>query len=208
MQENGDPSAVEDVVPDLVADRALVTRLGAIIKERRAGRYTIETLAERAGVSAGLISQIERGIGNPSFSTLVRLSYALDFPLSTMFEGPSLDEREVLVRRSERQRLEVPADGTVHEILVPAGDHKLGLMSTVFPPGFSNEESPNSHRGEEIVLVMSGVLHASIGGRDFVLEAGDTLIFDSTHAHTWRNLTDSPTEVLHVSTPPASGVGH
>lgn len=185
-------------------DRQLLGRLGAILRERRVDRnVTIEQLAARAGVSAGLISQIERGIGNPSFGTLVRLSYALDLQISALFDGPRFDEQQMLVRRDHRQRL-VAGDGSVHDILVPNANHKLGLIRSTFPPGFESLEPAVSHPGEEIVLVVSGALRANIAGQRFDLDTGDSLIFDSTLPHGWANPGDEPSEVLFVSTPPAS----
>jgi transcriptional regulator with XRE-family HTH domain len=187
----------------------LIGRLGALIREKRAGRYTIESLAERTGLSAGTISQLERGIGNPAFGTLVRLSYALDIPLRTMFEGePSLDEQRMVVRYSDRHRLTVPGDGTVHEILAPSGNRQLGLLLTIFPAGFESPDSPNAHPGEEIVLVIAGELHATVGGQRFVLKEGDSLGYDANLPHVWANPTESPVKVLFASTPPAIGAPH
>jgi transcriptional regulator with XRE-family HTH domain len=185
-----------------------IARLGAMLKERRAGRFTVEELASRAGVSAGLISQIERGIGNPSFSTLSRLANALDLPIVAMFEGPQFDERQMVVRRSERRRLVVPSEDTVHEILVPSSHRKLGMLSTLLPPQHQADEVGNSHPGEEIVLVVSGRLHATVGGQDFVLDEGDTINYDATLPHRWSNPNDRPVEFLAISTPPATDLTH
>jgi transcriptional regulator with XRE-family HTH domain len=52
--------------------------IGAVIRGHRAGRYTIAELAQRSGVSSGLLSLIERGRGNPSLETLNRIAAALD----------------------------------------------------------------------------------------------------------------------------------
>jgi transcriptional regulator with XRE-family HTH domain len=185
-----------------------ITRIGVMLKKRRTGRFTVEELASRAGVSAGLISQIERGIGNPSFSTLSRLANALDLPIVEMFQGPPFDERQMVVRRSERRRLQVPGDRTVHEILVPSSNRRLGLLSTTFPPGFHHDDVPNVHPGEEIVMVMSGTLHATVGGQSFTLEQGDTITYDSLLPHQWANPGDEPLEIIAISTPPATDLTH
>lgn len=55
--------------------------IGAVIRRSRAGRYTLAQLAQRAGVSSGLLSLIERGQGNPSLETLRRIAGALDVEL-------------------------------------------------------------------------------------------------------------------------------
>jgi len=187
---------------------AQVVRLGALLRASRADRFTVEELAERAGLSAGLISQIERGIGNPSFATLMRLSQALELPLAAMFSGPDSGESQMLVRKDERKRMASPGDGVVHEMLVPNSNRRLGLISTTLPPGFSNEDSPYSHQGEEIVLLVHGRLHADIGGREFDLEAGDTLSFEADLPHAWVNATARPVTMLAISTPSSSTVLH
>jgi len=159
-------------------------------------------------VSAGLISQIERGIGNPSFSTLSRLANALELPIVAMFQGPQFDERQMVVRRADRRRLQVPSDGSVHEILVPSSRRKLGLLATTFPPGFEHDDVPNVHPGEEIVMVMSGTLRATVGGQTFLLEEGDTIAYDSSLPHQWANPGDEPVEIIAISTPPATDLTH
>lgn len=211
-EDDAQPNPGDDGAPGLASpngvpqleDRQLHKRLGTILKERRVDRdLTIEQVATRAGVSTGLISQIERGLGNPSFATLVRLSYALDLQISAMFAGPRFDEAQMLVRRDARQTL-AAGDGSTHEILVPNANHKLGLIRSIFPPGFASFEPAVAHPGEEIALVISGALEASVAGQRFELGAGDSLIFDSTLPHGWANPGDEPSEVLFISTPPAS----
>jgi transcriptional regulator with XRE-family HTH domain len=191
-----------------MSNGAWIARLGKMLKESRAGRYTVEELATKAGVSAGLVSQIERGIGNPSFATLMRLSQALDLPVVAMFHGPQFNDTQMLVRRAERRRMEVPSDRLVHEMLVPNTNRKLGMITTTIPPGFSNEDLPYSHEGEEIILVASGKLHASVGGQTFDLEEGDTLTYESALPHAWTNRTKKPVTIIAVSTPPSSGAAH
>ena len=68
MSADNSPEAVHEFVADL----------GQRLREARSGRFTVKELAAAAGVSAGLISEVERGQGNPSFRTLYRISQALD----------------------------------------------------------------------------------------------------------------------------------
>lgn len=206
MESAGTGEAAADL--EQTDSAQLVVRLGRILKESRSGRFTVEELAARSGVSAGSISQVERGIGNPSFATLMRLSQALGLPVAAMFHGPSLSHSQIHVRRNERRRMVVPGDGIVHEMLVPDTDRKLGLIKTTIPPGFSNADVPYAHTGEEIVLLVKGTLQATIGGESFLLEEGDSLAYDAALPHAWSNTSDSPVEILAVSTPPSSGSTH
>ena len=185
-----------------------IARIGATIREQRVGRYTVEELAERAGVSAGLISQIERGIGNPSFATLLRLASSLDLPLASMFNEPAEGRHNMLVRRADRRRIEVPSQGVVMELIVPDTERKLGVVSMTIPAHFDGANSSDSHEGEECVIVQSGSLVATVGGQEFQLEAGDSLTYDSSLPHWWHNRTDSAAVMVAISTPPSLGRAH
>jgi transcriptional regulator with XRE-family HTH domain len=185
-----------------------VPQLGKIIRESRRGRFTVERLAARAGVSGGLISQLERGIGNPSFMTLVRLAGALDLPLSAFFSGADVDPSALIVRLAERRRLEIPSDGIVHELLVPPTQQKLGVIKTILPPGFSNEDQPVVHPGEEVLIVIRGTLRGNVGDQPFVLNEGDSITFDSSIPHGLTNAGKKPVELLGISTPPFAGGEH
>ncbi len=68
--------------------RAAVAGLADVIRGARQGRYSLDELAGKSGVSAGLISQIERGLGNPSVVTLTKLAYALDLSIGSVFPPP------------------------------------------------------------------------------------------------------------------------
>src|SRR5690606_31629806 len=102
-----------------------------MLHAHREGRMTVDELAEAAGVSGGLISQLERGIGNPSFNTLMRLSRALGLPIAAFFQGATAyDPERIIVRRDERQVL-VMENGLEQQLLTPDGSPKLGIVRTI-----------------------------------------------------------------------------
>lgn len=186
-----------------------VSHIGATIKASRVGRFTVEELADRAGVSAGLISQIERGIGNPSFETLLRLSSALDLPMAELFSAqPGGDPAGRVVRRADRRRIEVPREGIGMEMLVPDVDRRLGVLIMTLPPNLEGSSIRSSHEGEECILVIEGTLVATVGDQRYSLEEGDTITFDAVIPHWWSNLTDKPARILAISTPPSQGRAH
>ncbi|MCG2622550.1 cupin domain-containing protein [Arthrobacter sp. I2-34] len=185
-----------------------ITHLGAMVKNQRVGRFTVEELADRAGVSAGLISQIERGIGNPSFATLLRLANSLDLPLSSMFTNPNEGRERMLVRRTDRRRIEIPSQGISMELIVPDTDRKLGVVSMTIPANFDGSHVPHSHEGEECVLVQAGTLVATVAGQDSTLGPGDSLTYDASLPHWWSNHTESAAVMLAISTPPSLGRAH
>jgi transcriptional regulator with XRE-family HTH domain len=80
-----------------VSERPSAESLMATVGEqvhalRKRAQMTLQELSSHSGVSVGLISQIERGNGNPSFNTLVQIAHALDVPVARLLQaadGPS-----------------------------------------------------------------------------------------------------------------------
>jgi transcriptional regulator with XRE-family HTH domain len=178
--------------------------LGKAIHTARQGRYTVQELANAAGVSAGLVSQLERGIGNPSFKTLQAIATALDLRIGDLVEAASpRDVEPMLVRRDRRARLQVSNGGPVYELLTPNLRGKLEVLETSLPPGFSNREEPFLHDGEELVVVLEGSVDVAVGDTSGTLQVGDAITYDSGLPHWWENKTDRPAKVLGVVTPPS-----
>ena len=178
--------------------------LGTAIHTAREGRYTVQQLATAAGVSAGLISQLERGIGNPSLKTLQAIATALDLRIGDLVEAASPGAvQPMVVRRSERARLQLSGGGPVYELLTPNLRGKLEVLETSLPPGFSNREAPFRHDGEELVVVLEGSVDVAVGDTWDTLGVGDAITYDSALPHWWENSMDEPAKVLGVVTPPS-----
>ena len=164
---------------------------------------TVERLGRQAGVSTGLISQLERGLGNPSFLTLQRLAEALELPFGHFMQGPQ-PEGGMVVRAGERKRLIMPhPTEIVHELLTPDLRRSLEVLRTSVPPGWSNEEQPFHHRGEECVHILSGSLQVSVGSSRFDLAEGDSITYDSATLHWYTNTTSEPALIIGAVTPPS-----
>jgi transcriptional regulator with XRE-family HTH domain len=175
------------------ADR--LVQLGKMLREARRDQFTVEELAERAGVSSGLISQIERGRGNPSFATLEKLVRALDLSLASVFAEPAT-EASMVVRGKERPKLVMPKEGLVYELMTPRSGNGLAMVRTQVPKGFDNRADPFIHPGEECVHIVEGALEITVGDRVFELSAGDTIKFDSGVPHSWRNRSGARAELM------------
>lgn len=177
--------------------------LGAAVRAARTRLdLSVQALAERAGVSLGLVSQLERGMGNPSLQSIQRVAQALGIPVSRLLEAP-VDELAV-VRAGERHLLdgdEAEAGAAVRELLSPQGDSRIQFIRTLLPPGFSNEGQPYRHIGTETVTVLSGALLLVHGERREQLAAGDSATYGCSTAHWWANAAQTETVVLGAFTP-------
>lgn len=155
---------------------------------RRAAGLTLEQVARASGISIGALSQIERGMGNPSLATVFRVSQSLGSSAGKLLDGH--EPGPVVVRLHDRAHIDLhgadPDDGT-YELLTPPGrPFEVIWMET--PPGHSTEDRPYVHEGEEVGLVISGVKEVHVGGREYVLNPGDTITYPSHITHWYRNL--------------------
>lgn len=186
--------------------------LGRILHEVRHERgLSLEALSERAGVSVGSISQIERGLGNPAFTTLVKLAYGIGVPIGRFLRSDADDDTDAdlnitgstrVVRSHRRKRL-VPSYGLVYELLTPDLNRRLEMLRIQIACGFDNSERPFVHEGEECVHLLSGTLLISIDGDEYRLESGDSITYDPTVPHWYRNPFTEPGIVLSAITPPS-----
>lgn len=178
--------------------------VGEMLQEQRNNRgLNVRELAEISGVSSGMISQIERGLANPSINTLSRLAAALGLQLGFFFEQKPAIPTDIIVRRHERRRLNIADPDFLFELLTPDLEHSLEFVWVESAPGSSTQKIPFQHQGEECGLLIQGRLEVHIADQTFFLEAGDSIIFDSSLQHWYHN--PGPERVLSVwaITPPS-----
>ncbi|MFR9672959.1 helix-turn-helix domain-containing protein [Streptomyces sp. TR06-5] len=185
---------------------ALVATVGVQIRAlRKQSGLTLDDLSRTSGVSTGLISQVERGKGNPSFATLVQLAHGLDIPVGRLFH---LSEQiSPVVRRSERRNLDFhgvqgPQDAR-YELLTPTVTGALEVLWVETQPGHDTSDTPFRHNGEEFGLVLSGVKDVYLDGVRHRLEAGDSITYPSSTPHWYANPGDQPSVSVWVITPPS-----
>jgi transcriptional regulator with XRE-family HTH domain len=159
---------------------------------RRQQRLSLQQLAARAEVSAAAIHKIERSDMVPTITTLLKISAALERPVSYFIEhdeGPP--ELATMTRKGER-----PAVFTPHRGLGLAGisgsysQFKGAAAVATVEPGADSGDKPMSHPGEELVLVTEGSLVFDVAGTRFELGPGDSLHFIGDQPHHWANETE------------------
>jgi transcriptional regulator with XRE-family HTH domain len=188
--------------PSLSSSDELV-KLGAQLRQLRLARKAkLNDLAQAAGVSNGLLSQLERGVGNPSYLTLTKLATAFGVPINTFFGQDGATEDQYLVRKSERKRLTPARRDVSFELVTPNLRGTLEVLWIVLQPG-SEEPNPYEHEGEECVLCLDGTTDYHLGERLYHLEAGDSLTFPGSIPHWAVNPGERPATLVVAITPPS-----
>jgi transcriptional regulator with XRE-family HTH domain len=197
-----EPTPADEPLSADAKARADARSLGRLVRSIRVSRgMSIEGLAKVAGVSAGGISQIERGVGNPAFTTLVKMAYGMQVPVGS-FLRTDQDEVGLVVRKDRRKRL-VPSEGLIYELLTPDLQRRLEVLRVQIACGFDNSERPFVHDGEECVHVMDGELLIYIDGDEYHLEEGDSITYEPAIPHWYRNPFPRPGIIFSAITPPS-----
>ncbi|GAA5227594.1 helix-turn-helix domain-containing protein [Paeniglutamicibacter antarcticus] len=182
------------------AQRA-IDAAGSLVRQLRTEvGWNIAQLAKNSNVSPGLLSQIERGNGNPSLTTIIKLAQTLGVPASRFFDG--LDETGSVVRAAERPRLQIADEGLVYELMTPHMRGKIGVVRSQVAPGYTNEKAPFVHAGEECSIVLEGSITISIDGNKYDLNEGDAVTFDSGKPHWYLNSSRKSALLLGAMSPP------
>ena len=176
--------------------------LGSQLQQlRRRKELTLGELAQLSDVSAGLLSQLERGMGNPSFHTLSKLAYGLGVPIGLFFQGTY--HSDPVVRKNNRKKLVLEDHNLVYELLTPDLQRCLEFVWVEFAPGISTEQRPFCHEGEECGLVLQGTLEVHWGDEIYLLEAGDSVSYPCNIPHWYRNPGKEKAVSVWAITPPS-----
>jgi transcriptional regulator with XRE-family HTH domain len=190
------------------------SQIGAHLRVRRQElRLSLRELADRLGVSASLISQIERGRANPSVSTLYALVAELDVSLDDLLfsDGriqprpadpsatapPRARDAVPILRGHDRQHIRL-ASGVIWERLTTRPEPGVEFLYVIYEVGgaSSADDAHQRHAGHEWGYVISGVLQVTIGFEAYVVESGDSISFDSTTPHRLANIGDTPVHAI------------
>jgi transcriptional regulator with XRE-family HTH domain len=182
--------------------RALVRRQlgGAIRRRRHAASLTLATVSERAGISVSMLSQVERGLLDPSLDTLRNIADALGTaPFRLLAEVGSVTG---IVRRGERA---VVADEDARiELLSPSAEGAFEIALWELPPGSTRQGAARAHPGEEANFLLQGRALLDIDDEQIALAAGDCITFDPRKPHRVTAVGDEPLICVNVVGPPAT----
>jgi XRE family transcriptional regulator, regulator of sulfur utilization len=170
------------------AELAIGPRIRAL---REAMSMSLRDLAERSGVSAPMLSQVERGETSPTVHVATRIAAGLELRLSQLLR---LDEdgAVTIVRRAERRKGPAGPRGHRYEILTPPvpgqraelSRHTLAAGAATGGPGDPPMHEPGSR---ETALVESGRVVLHCDGAAHELQAGDCVTFDADLPHHFEN---------------------
>jgi transcriptional regulator with XRE-family HTH domain len=187
------------VAADVVADPS--GTVGRRVKAlREAMGLSLRDLGERSGVSAPMLSQVERGETSPTLASAAKIAAGLELTLSQLLR---LDEgQNVAVSRAGSRRRSERGGHRFEELTPPMPGLRADVSLHTLEPGATTggRADPPMHEpgSRETAVVLAGTLALVVDGSRYDLREGDSVTFDADLPHHFENDGDEPTEFVAV----------
>ena len=196
-------SPVTDAISDGLNRYSIGEKLRALRLRKSMG---LVELGKHTGLSAALLSKLERAKLFPTLPTLLRIAMVFGVGLDYFFTDERKRRVVGVVRKKERVRFpERPGKAEVayyFECLdYRATERKLSAYLADFQELSIEKTKPHQHAGIEFLYVIKGALEMKIGGDEYVLESEDAIYFDSGLQHSYRRLHQKPCTAVIVTVP-------
>ena len=185
-----------------LSDYAIGEKLRALRLKKKMG---LVELGRHTGLSAAMLSKVERGKLFPTLPTLLRMAMVFSVGLDYFFSDDQKRHVIGIVRRGERKRFPERPDGRENSFYFESLDfavveRKLNAFYAEFQPLQPGKVRPHHHPGVEFLSVLRGKLELRIGTEDHIIEAGDSIYFDSSLPHSYRRISKKPCSAIVVTT--------
>jgi transcriptional regulator with XRE-family HTH domain len=180
--------------------------LGEKIREvRQKAKLTLNDLANKTGLTASYISQVERGLIDPSISSLRRISAALDVPLY-VFLTEETEQQHVLIRANERIKLNLPHSNIIYEFITPKVSEtkvksKMEIIYLRLKAKSWSSDKPFVHAADECVFLIDGTMEVELGTEKYTLYTGDSIYIQENIPHRFYNAGDKTAIFISVICP-------
>lgn len=166
---------------------------------RKEKKWTIQEFSRQSGISTALVSQLERGIGNPSLNVLRAICRTLGVPLSSLF-FEEIDNASLICRADQRERIHNPNEkNSVYYNLTPGLlKSNVGLLLMTLNPNSETNEGFSQHFEEEIAYLVDGEACILFEDETYLLHQGDTVRILPSRKHKMKNQTGKPVHVLFI----------
>lgn len=162
---------------------------------------TQEDLADRAELSKGFISQVERDLTSPSISTLIQILECLGTNLKDFF-ADTQDKKTVYKKQDMFVKTDVEQKTEIVWLLPNAQGCSLEpILLTILPGGRSWPDHP--HEGDEFGYVLSGTVTLHLGDKCMRIRRGESFFYSPKHTHYLENKGSTVAKVMWVSSPPS-----
>jgi len=175
--------------------------VGRRLRELRAERdLSVRALAEKSSLAINTLSLIENGKTSPSVSTLQQIAAALDVPITAFFETNTPSTKIVYTKADSRPSADF-AHGTLADLGAGMADPAVQPFVITLESNRGSGANPIVHTGHEFVYCLEGRIAYTLEERTYLLEPGDSLLFESHLPHRWQNVDAQQAQAILIMYP-------
>lgn len=175
--------------------------VGLALKALRADRgLSIRSLAEKSGLAINTLSLIENNRTSPSVATLQQLAIALEVPITAFFENGGEKNRVAYIKAGQRISAAF-AHGTLEDLGASLTERTIEPFVVTIKPNANSGAHPIVHTGHEFIFCLEGRIVYTVEDQTYLLEPGDSLLFESHLPHRWQNVEAVPARTILVLCP-------
>ena len=175
--------------------------LGQSVRELRVRHnLSIRELAKNSGISVNTLSLIENGKTSPTVSTLQQLAGALEVHVAAFFEAGTSKARIIHIKSGTRKKASL-GYYTIENLGAGFINSSIQPFMVTLEPNAGSGGQPIVHTGYEFVLCLKGRVAYHIEDCTYLLEQGESLLFESHLPHHWQNTGTTPSHFLLVLYP-------
>ena len=196
-------TTVSDTIADGLGRYSIGEKLRSLRLRKSMG---LVELGKHTGLSAALLSKLERGKLFPTLPTLLRIAMVFGVGLDYFFTDERKRRVVGVVRKQDRARF--PERPGVQDVPYyfecldyRATERKLSAFLADFQEVAPEKLKPHQHAGIEFLYVLQGSLTIKIGSEEFLLEEEDAIYFDSAVQHSYRRRGPKPCSGVIVTVP-------
>lgn len=162
----------------------VANKLKSIREERD---LSIRSLCSLSGLAVNTLSLIENGKTSPSVNTLYKLAYALNIPITSFFDSGDIHKEIHYSRADEQNRIATDTSDITEITSSFSASNQITAYSVIIHPGTISGAQPFMHEEYEFILCLEGRIRFIVKNDAFILEGGDSLLFNGSLPHRWLN---------------------
>lgn len=183
---------------DFLADEINVGRCLRRLRSQRG--LSMRALAGQSGLNINTLSLIENGKTSPSIATLQMLASALETPITAFFDT-GVSKNEIAYHKACQRPKAAFAYGMLEDLGAGMISQGAEPFLVIMEPHANSGPVQIVHTGREFVFCLEGKLTYTIDNQEYLLEPGDSLLFEAHLPHRWQNSDFVPTRSLLVLCP-------
>ncbi len=164
---------------------------------RKQKNLSLDKVSEVTSVSKGMLAQIEKGVSNPTVTTLWKIATGLNVSFSYFMEE---ENREIVYvcHNDIKPIIENDEKMRVYPLFPYDNNRRFEVFTIELEPGCNHQSLPHNEGTEEYIIVTRGNMEVVIGDSIYKLSCGDAIRYFANKSHCYRNTTNDTISFQHI----------